>query len=65
MYCSVFLIRKIPPNKAEKTDENCKKLCDFVNLHEKELHRVIDGFTFRLRLTEDYKKDSIEVDVHK
>jgi len=64
LYMNVFM-SSFGENNAEKTDENCKKLCDFVNRHEKELHRVIDGFTFRLRLTEDYKKDSIEVDVHK
>lgn len=52
-------------NNLEKTVENCKKLCDYVNKNEAHLHRVIDGFTFRLRLTEDFSANSTIVDVHK
>lgn len=52
-------------NNLEKTAENCRKLCDYVNKNEKYLHRVIDGFTFRLRLFEDFSANSNTVDVHK
>ena len=52
-------------NNLEKTIENCKKLCDYVSENEVHLHRIIDGFTFRLRLTEDFSDKKALVDVHK
>lgn len=60
-----MLISSFGENNLEKTKENCDKLCDYVNKYEAELHRVIDGFTFRLRMGEDFKKIGIAEDVHK
>lgn len=52
-------------NDAEKTQQNRERLCDYVNRNEHLIHRVIDGFTFRLRMQEDFKKIGVSEDVHK
>lgn len=52
-------------NDLAKISENCDKLTDYVNRNEHKLHRVIDGFMFRARLSDDYKKIGIAEDVHK
>ena len=58
-------ISSLGENNLEKTRENCDKLTDYVNKNEHILHPVIDGFMFRARLGDDYKKIGVGEDVHK